>query len=325
MSARQPESDGLADARDAIRRGSSSFAAAARLLAPDVRDDARLLYAWCRHCDDEVDGQRYGRGAAGRDDPREAAARLDAVRAATVAVLRGEPARDAPHRALAAVLARRAIDPALPLEHLEGYAMDVAGTRYETPEALRVYCRRVAGVVGEMMAGAMGARDAATLARASDLGLAFQMTNIARDVVDDARAGRIYLPAGWLRDAGLPTEPARLVDPALRARLVVPVARLLDASEPLYASARIGLRALPPRCAWAVGTALGAYRAIGIRVRAAGPRAWDARASTTRLEKAWHAVAAMPGAVRAVPWRGAAAPPRRDAPARHRDGARVSR
>jgi phytoene synthase len=300
----------MAHARDAIRRGSSSFASAARLFAPGVRDDARLLYAWCRHCDDEVDGQRLGHGATARDDPRDAAARLDAVRDATLAVLRGEPARDAPHAALGMVLARRPIDPALALEHLEGYAMDVAGTRYETLHALRVYCRRVAGVVGEMMAGTMGARDAPTLARASDLGLAFQMTNIARDVVDDARAGRVYLPGAWLRDARLPTDPDALADPSLHARLVVPVARLLDAAEPLYASARIGLRALPPRSAWAVGTALGAYRAIGLKVRAAGPRAWDARAATSGAAKAWHAAAALPGAARAA-WRAAGPTPAR--------------
>jgi phytoene synthase len=155
-----------------------------------------------------------------------------------------------------------------------------------------------------MMAAVMGASEAAIRSRARDLGLAFQLTNIARDVVDDARTGRVYLPRDWLLDAGLPDEPAALADPARRAALVGPVARLLDAAEPLYASARIGLRALPPRSAWAVGTALSTYRAIGVAVRALGPRAWDGRVTTTRGAKLAHAAGALPGAVRA--WAGRA-------------------
>lgn len=307
----------LAAAGETIRVGSRSFAAAARLLPAEARADALLLYAWCRHCDDEVDGQRLGhRGGDGHSagGPRTADAadtvdavdaatpgtRLASVRDATLAVLRGDAPCDAPHAALAAVLARHPIDPALPREHLEGFAMDVAGTRYDTLDALMVYCARVAGVVGEMMAATMGVRDAATLARAADLGLAFQLTNIARDVVDDARIDRLYLPRRWLNAAGLPTEPAALVDPTLRPWLVAPTLRLLDAAEPYYASARIGLRALPPRCAWAIGTALATYRAIGTRVRALGATAWDTRVSTSTAAKLGHAAGAMPHAARAA-------------------------
>ncbi|HYF58736.1 MAG TPA: phytoene/squalene synthase family protein [Burkholderiaceae bacterium] len=291
--------DALADSHAAIRVGSRSFAAAARLFPADVRDDIVSLYAWCRHCDDVVDGQvmGYGRAVDVAPDDRDAAReRLAALRRETVEVLGGAPGASPPFVALARVLRRHPIPARWPLDHLDGFAMDVEGTRYATLDELLGYCWRVAGVVGTMTATIMGARDPRVLDRACDLGVAFQLTNIARDVVDDARAGRAYLPGEWLAAAGVP--PDALADPAHRAALAAVAARLLDAAEPYYASARIGLRALPPRSAWAVATALSTYRAIGTRVRELGPRAWDARASTSGAAKLGHALAALPSALR---------------------------
>jgi phytoene synthase len=294
----------LAAARDAIREGSRSFAAASRLFAPPVRDSVTLLYAWCRHCDDEVDGQRLGGPMVGpwpvdpQAAPAAARARLARLRERTAAVLGGEPPPALPFAALAQVLRRHPIPAALPLAHLEGFAMDVEGTRYGSLDALLPYCWRVAGVVGEMMAIVMGASGARALERASDLGIAFQLTNIARDVVDDARDGRIYLPRDWLAQAGIP--PDELVAPRHRVALAGVAHRLLDAAEPYYASARLGLGALPPRSAWAVATALATYRAIGPRLRARGAAAWDERVATSRAEKARHALAALPVALAAT-------------------------
>ena len=91
-----------------------------------------------------------------------------------------------------------------PLEHLDGFVMDVEGREYHTLTDTVEYCYHVAGVVGVMMAYIMGVRDEPTLDRATDLGLAFQLTNICRDVVEDAEVGRVYLPLDWLTEAGVP-------------------------------------------------------------------------------------------------------------------------
>ena len=144
----------------------------------------------------------------------------------------------------------------------------------------------VAGVVGLMMAHVIKVRDDDARRRAADLGIALQMTNIARDVLDDARPGRLYLPLEWLRDAGI--EPADVALPENRGRLAGVVRRLLDEAEPYYASGAQGLKALPLRSAWAVAVAGGVYREIGRLVRARGAAAWDARAVVPRrLKLAW--------------------------------------
>lgn len=272
----------LAASAEAIRHGSASFAAASRLFSAHTRESAVMLYAWCRHCDDVIDGQSLGHGQVDGDRD-DAAERLAMLRSAALRACRGGEAPDHVHAALAAVVKRHAIPERYPLELLEGFRMDVEGARYASLDDTLRYCYHVAGTVGVMMAMVMGVRDERLLDRACDLGIAFQLTNIARDVVEDAAIGRVYLPADWLSQAGVPTES--LQDPAHRAALATVVARLLDAAEPYYASARIGTRALPLRSAWAVAAAHGIYRDIGTRVRALGPAAWDVRTRTSGARK----------------------------------------
>jgi phytoene synthase len=141
----------------------------------------------------------------------------------------------------------------------------------------------VAGVVGLMMASIMGARDELVLDRACDLGLAFQLTNIARDIIDDAKIGRCYVPSEWLLEAGIPPDHVAL--PRHRAALASVAARLVDHAEPYYESATLGIAALPLRSAWAIATARNVYRQIGIEVKRRGPRAWDERVGTSKAAK----------------------------------------
>jgi phytoene synthase len=153
--------------------------------------------------------------------------------------------------------------------------MDVSERRYETFDDTLEYCYHVAGVVGVMMAHVMGTRDPAALRRAADLGLALQMTNIARDIVPDAAQGRIYLPTSWLDDAELPRpEIGRLDQRETLARLA---RRLLAEAEPYYASADQGLGYLSLRSAWAVASARSIYAEIGRHVEKRGAHAWDER------------------------------------------------
>ncbi|MFC7704467.1 phytoene/squalene synthase family protein [Plastorhodobacter daqingensis] len=267
----------LATSEAAIAQGSQSFAAAARLMPAAIRADTVMLYAWCRHADDVIDGQDLGSTPRAPYDP---VARLAALRAETLAALTTDTAVAPPFAALRQVARRHDFPESWPLDLIEGFAMDVEGRHYRTLNDTLDYSYHVAGVVGVMMARVMGVRDPAMLDRACDLGLAFQLTNIARDVMDDARIGRIYLPQDWLDAAGA-TVSGDIPSPALHSVIL----RLLDRAEPYYASARAGLPALPARCGWSIAAAARIYRAIGSRIRSGGPDAYRQRIATTRGAK----------------------------------------
>jgi len=288
----------VAHSQEMIRRGSKSFAAAARLFDPVTRSRAYMLYAWCRHCDDQIDGQELGFGNVNLS-PGEQLARLDVLRASTRDAFQGLDTADPVFAAFQRVAREAGIPERHAMELLAGFEMDVRGDRYDDLQQTLLYCYRVAGVVGVMMAYVMGVRDRAVLARAADLGIAFQLTNIARDVVDDAHSGRCYIPGAWLREAGVP-EGAQ-GEPAHRAAVAGVVRRQLEEADRYYASATAGLGALPLRSAWAVATALGVYREIGELVRSRGTAAWDRRAVVSRPRKAWLGLA---GLARAA-WHGA--------------------
>lgn len=272
----------LDHATNTIEVGSKSFAAAAKLFSKDTRRGVLMLYAWCRHCDDVVDGQELGFNAAPRDT-HDAGAQLATLQDQTRRAYAGEPMRDPAFAAFQEVALGHRIPPRFAYDHLAGFAMDVDGARYETIEDTLRYCYHVAGVVGLMMAAIMGVEDDAVLDHACDLGLAFQLTNIARDIVEDAAVGRCYVPAAWLREAGIP--PGEVGLPRHRAALARVAARLVDHAEPYYDSALDGIAALPLRSAWAIASARNVYRQIGIVVKRRGAHAWDERAGTSKATK----------------------------------------
>ncbi|MDV2983111.1 UNVERIFIED_CONTAM: phytoene/squalene synthase family protein [Methylobacteriaceae bacterium AG10] len=269
-----PGVDDLAACRAAIRAGSKSFFAASMLLPPAVRMSAYGLYAFCRLSDDAVDEVGGNRAAS--------LARLERRLSAAVA---GRPADHPADRALAEVIARHAIPEALPRALLEGFAWDIEGRSYDTLSDLAAYAARVAGTVGAMMTLVMGVRDADALARACDLGVAMQFTNIARDVGEDARAGRLYLPRSWLDAAGIDPD-AFLADPGLSPGLRRVVADLLVAAEGLYARAEPGIAALPLGCRPAIRAAGTIYAEIGRAVEANGLDSVTRRARVSGARKA---------------------------------------
>lgn len=288
--------------RQSIARGSTSFHAASRLFPAEIRDDVWLLYAWCRRCDDTIDGQDHGRAApridaapvAGADAATTAQlfiddgpARLRELRRLTRAALAGDTLDDPAFLALQRVARRHRIEARWPTDLLEGFAMDVAGREYASLDDTLAYCWSVAGVVGVMLALVMGARDPAVLRRAQDLGLAFQLTNICRDVLEDARAGRVYLPREALARHGVAATPQAVADPAHAAGVHAAACELLARAETFYDSSRVGLRDLPWRSALAVAAARGIYREIGRRVRRGGASALARRARVPRAMLAW--------------------------------------
>lgn len=267
-----------------IQAGSKSFAAAAKIFDPETRKSAYLLYAWCRHCDDIIDNQSLGY----RDNQRignEPAVELIKLREMTKSAMSGEIINDPMFVALQNVAAKHSIPSTYPLALIDGFEMDVTSRVYQNLNDTLLYCYHVAGVVGIMMAIVMGRRDSETLDRANDLGLAFQLTNIARDVIEDAQNGRVYLPADWLEAEGIAAKPNAVADVKNRNDVAKVVRRLLIEADKYYCSSLAGLPKLGFRSAWAIATALKVYKAIGAEVIRQGPRAWDQRVSTSKAEK----------------------------------------
>ncbi len=268
--------------RRIIHQGSKSFAAAARMFDRETRDNAYMLYAWCRYCDDQIDNQELGFGAKPQSG-ESTRMMLSALIEKTEAAIDEQPSDEPVFEALRYVLRRNEIPGRYPLELLEGFAMDARGAEYPTLEDTLLYCYYVAGVVGVMMAYIMGVRKPEVLQRAIDLGIAFQLTNIARDVGEDAELGRIYLPGDWLVGAGIPS--GEILAPRHASSLRAVVDRLLNEAERYYDSANEGLRALDFRSAWAVAAARAVYREIGQVVRERGEDAWRERVVVSKPRK----------------------------------------
>ncbi len=264
-------SEDLAACRALLAGGSRSFHAASKLLPARIREPASALYAFCRVADDLID--RDGTPAA-----------LSSLHGRLDRIYRGAPADDPIDRAFTAVVERHSIPRALPDALLEGFAWDLALRRYETIEELHAYGARVAGCVGVMMTLLMDRRDALILARASDLGIAMQLTNIARDVGEDARAGRLYLPQGWLREAGIDPD-AFMARPVFSRGLAEVVARLVRHAQAVYFRATPGIAALPADCRPAIHAARMLYAEIGSEVMRRGCDAVSQRAVVPRPRK----------------------------------------
>lgn len=240
--------------RQVIKDGSKSFHFASMMLPKDMRQAAYATYAFCRLADDEVD---LG------SDP---IAGLQAVSARLDRLYAGTPDDHPIDRAFANVVDTYALPRTLPDGLLEGMKWDTENRRYQTIDDLQDYAARVAGTVGAMMTVLMGNRSKLAVARACDLGIAMQLTNIARDVGEDARAGRLYLPIEWMQEFGIdPT--AFLARPHCDAGLQDLVKRLLDTAEPIYERGLSGVSLLPGSCQTAIIAAGLIYREIGNEIR----------------------------------------------------------
>jgi phytoene synthase len=264
--------DDLAHCREAIREGSYSFHAASKLLPTEIRDPALALYAFCRIADDEVDNGDHKPAAvlALRD-------RLDLAYA-------GQPRNAPADRAFAALIEEFDMPRALPEALLEGLAWDGMERRYATLSDLRSYSARVASAVGAMMCVLMRVRDAQALARACDLGVAMQLTNIARDVGEDARAGRLYLPTDWLAEEGIEIEQF-FNDPKATPAIRRMVKRLLSEANRLYIRSEPGIKRLPPKARPGIFAARYCYDAIGRKLARAGHDSITQRVHTTSRHK----------------------------------------
>lgn len=272
-------------AKASIDRGSKSFALASKLFAKQTRERVWMLYAWCRQCDDLADGQDHGHGMSSVEDPKRTIA---AMRMLTARAMGGEKTGKPAFDAMGVVSQECRLPNGLANDVIDGFALDAKEWRPKTEDDLYQYCYHVAGAVGCMMAVVMGipAGDDETLDRASDLGLAFQLSNIARDIAEDADAGRCYLPKQWLAEMRI--DPNEIMAPERREALVQLIMRLCDLVERYEASARVGAARLPFRSRWAVLAAAGIYGDIARAVRRSEGASLDQRVFTgTTAKAAW--------------------------------------
>jgi phytoene synthase len=243
----------LAESHAVFRKKARTFWWAGLLLPREVRDDAATVYAFCRLVDDTGDEG---------DDRHSAKLALEA--------LSNEVLGRAEARPLVAEFREVARRRELPLqaasELIAGVRGDLGVVRMADDAELLRYCYRVASTVGLMMCGVLGVRRREALPHAVDLGIAMQLTNICRDVAEDAGRGRVYLPAGRLRAAGV--DPEELVaGGAAPERVARVVGEVLALADRYYRSADGGMRDIPWRFRPAILVASRTYRAIGVRLR----------------------------------------------------------
>jgi phytoene synthase len=274
--------------REAIRHGSLSFHAASKLLPASVRDPSMALYAFCRLADDAVDLQQ------------EKAAAVLRLQNRLERIYEGRPDNAAADRAFARVVEEFEMPRALPDALLEGLAWDAGGRQYRTLSELFDYSARVASAVGVMMCVLMRTRDPDALARACDLGVAMQLTNIARDIGEDALEGRVYLPMDWLDEAGL--SPDRfLADPKPTKAIRQMTRRLVMEANRLYMRSEAGVSVLPLTSRSGIYAARFIYAGIGAQVQKAGYDSITCRARTSKPQKlGWIAVSALKAATTVV-------------------------
>lgn len=249
--------------RTSIAQHSKSFALASRILPPTQRDSAAVVYAWCRRADDAID-------LVPAADQGSALVRL---RDELSSIYRGDALGDPTLSEFQRVVEQSAIPLRYPSELLDGMEMDAVGHEYTTWDDLLLYCYRVASTVGLMMCHVMGVRSDQALPHAIDLGIAMQLTNIARDVKEDWQRQRLYLPDELLTEHGLPQLRRQLeapLQPHHRDRLKPVLRELLEVADRYYASADRGLVYLSKRNAVGVAAARWIYSDIGRKIAAGG-------------------------------------------------------
>jgi len=290
--------------RESLRRNSRSFAFASRLFPSEVRDDAAVVYAFCREADDAVDTVA---------DPQLAREQLERVKAGLARAVQRLPQADPVLEAFGTVLHRREIPRRAAEELLAGMEMDLTRTAYADVDALLRYCYHAAGTVGWMMAAVLGVRGGPGLVSAVHLGIAMQLTNICRDVLEDWNHGRLYLPLDWLAEEGAPTLAEHVGHPfpeAAVAAVGATLRRLLALADRYYASGDTGLSFLPWRSALAIRTARRVYSAIGTELARVGYDVRAGRVVVSSARKLWllggsllAALADLPGRWRTRPTR----------------------
>ena len=260
-------------AKQVLARHGKSFYWASLFLGSDLANRAAQLYQFCRFVDDLADGDLPERRESLQDirsgltDPEHPAA-------ATIPEL----------RAFLALAAQANIPLNAARELLDGMLRDQHPTELKTEAELLRYCHAVAGTVGLMMCRVLNCQHPRADHFAIDLGVAMQLTNIARDVLEDAKMGRRYLPESWLDSALTPAAIAGAAE-EYQQPVAAAIERLLALAEEYYASALLGVQLLPWRSRFSIFVALRVYRQIGLQLQRSGLRWWQGRTVVSKSVK----------------------------------------
>jgi phytoene synthase len=267
-----------ANSVEVLAKHGKSFRFAGRFLSPEVLQDCARLYHFCRLLDDVVDET---------DNTFEALTVVNKVRVD----LKQQSSSDPVVQDFINLAQQYSFDSDAVQELLSGLASDLTKVECRNETELKRYSYRVAGVVGIFMCRIMGVNDAQALAHGIDLGIAMQMTNIARDVVEDAAAGRRYLPADWVEHCS----PQELLSPNRQqtAAVCCGVKRLLSEADRYYCSAWKGLKYLPLRNRIAIAVAAEVYRGIGVKLSRRDCNIWGGRVRLGLLRKSALAIKAL--------------------------------
>ena len=227
-----------------------------------------FLYAWCRFTDDYID-------EAENQSSVELKRRVETLRLWTRQAHQGQPPNIPAFKAFSRICHDYSIPIDYPLALLDGMEMDAVGHHYKNFDDLWHYCYGVAGSVGLMTCHIFGLRSELGLIQADALGRAMQLTNIARDIITDARLGRVYIPDSWF--PGEPLSARQLL--AIHNRKIVQdmSSRLLSYAEVCYREGEKGFIQLPWQVGFAVCAARWIYSAIGKSLKMRGIHAWDSR------------------------------------------------
>jgi len=266
------------DVQASIQKHSKSFALAAKLLPPEVNHAAVVLYAYCRRADDMID----------LCPEAEQPERLSQLQAELEAIYAGAPQSDPLLARFQKVVREYAVPRVYLDELLLGMQMDTQNVRYRSLSDLLLYAYRVAGVVGLMMCHVMGVRETRALRHAAHLGMAMQLSNIARDVQEDWQRGRMYIPESLLQACGASgLDPARgePLPQSAAAGIARATESLLKHADGFYRSGDAGVQYLSFRCGIAIRAARLVYGEISTRVRAQGCDPFAPRAVVSKGRK----------------------------------------
>jgi len=273
--------------QETLQKGSRTFSWASLFFSHQTYEQVLQLYAWCRACDDITDGSQLGWNQNPRGLPAD---RVTLIWEQTLQAYHSPHiGQSAEFQAFGRLMKEREIPLIYAQDLIEGMRHDALELRCNTLKDLFLYCYRVAGVVGLMMTYLMGLKHPRALKNAVSLGIALQLTNIIRDIGDDFRVGRLYIPMDWLSE--LQIDPQELLEEKNYKLLEFMRRRLSIEAHRHYQEGLAGLIDLPFRAALAVSVAAHLYRAIGDRVIQLGTssfitrttlRTWDRLQATSQ-------------------------------------------
>lgn len=260
----------LQEAKNTLRHHGKSFHFAGRFLAGNKLEDCTRLYSFCRYVDDIADCSKNkieARRELSRvyEDLKYGQGRLPVIKDCID------------------LSRKHQIDRNILLELVYGLGGDLDEVFIIDWQELIRYCYRAAGTVGLLMSQILGASEDKAAYHAIDLGIAMQLTNIARDVEEDARSGRCYLPSTMME--GLTVEQIARPDHRAKPILRNAVSKILETADYYYASGEAGLAYLPPRSRLAILIASRVYKAIGTKIRRDRCSTWEGRAYVTGFQK----------------------------------------